>query len=56
MKTKEMNLWWDIYDRKAERIKATVYGTYVDAAVKYEGIPGIEIRRAEKQPITGIAR
>ena len=56
MKTKQLNGWWEIYDRQAEKVKTTVYGTYVDAVTKFEGIPGIEIRRAEKQPVTGIAR
>jgi len=56
MKTKDMNGWWEIYDLKADVVKTTVYGTYVDAVTKFEGIPWIEIRRAEKQPITGIAR
>ena len=56
MKTKEMNCWWEIYDRQADVVKTTVYGTYVDTVVKYEGIPGIEIRRTEKQPFSGNAR
>ena len=52
MRTKELNGWWDIYDRKAEKVKATVYGTYIDAQYKYADIPGIEIRKAKDNPVT----
>lgn len=56
MKTKELNGWWEIYDRQAEKVKTTVYGTYVDAVTKFEGIPCIEIRRVKDQPVTAVVR
>jgi len=56
MKTKYINDFWEIYDRKAERVKATVYGTYLDAEQKYGDIPGIEIRRVKDKPTTAVIR
>ena len=56
MKTKELNGFWEIYDRKADKVKATVYGTYIDAQYKYGDIPCIEIRRAKDNPVTAVVR